>query len=62
VMFWYGFEPVVNYSVKPLTSVGGYCEGNRETDRRDLRKHDPKVVIKMTLLLYILRRFADMQH
>jgi hypothetical protein len=23
VMFWYGFEPVVNYSVKPLTSVGG---------------------------------------
>ena len=24
VMFWYGFEPVVNYSVKPLTSVGGY--------------------------------------
>jgi len=27
VMFWYGFEPVVNYSVKPLTSVGGYLEG-----------------------------------
>jgi len=23
VMFWYDFEPVVNYSVKPLTSVGG---------------------------------------
>jgi len=24
VMFWYGFEPVVNYSVRPLASVGGY--------------------------------------
>jgi hypothetical protein len=23
VMFWYGFEPVVNYSVRPLASVGG---------------------------------------
>jgi len=45
-MFWYGFEPVVNYSVKPLTSVGGReIEGSyrfgkfSETKRRSFRVH-----------------------